>query len=138
MTREVLAGINQMSSHYFDEPEVYLSILKNGRQLDDARFLHGVLQTAMEKSYPYDFFSSLDKMTELKDTVPEGELQAYYETVLLSYTGFRVYHDDTLSSIKHLLEKRCCLLRILFENSFPKSWEASRALTLTKILAGIL
>jgi hypothetical protein len=109
MTREVLAGINEMSSRYFDEPEIYLSILENGRQLGDARFLHGVLQTAMEKSYPHDFFSILDKMTELKDTVPEGELQAYYETVLLSYTGFRVYHDDTLSSIKHLLEKSLLL-----------------------------
>jgi hypothetical protein len=109
MTREVLAGINEISSRYFDKPEVYLSILENGRQLGDARFLHGVLQIAMEKSYPRDFFSILDKMTELKDTVPEGELQAYYETVLLSYTGFQGYRDDTLSSIKHLLEKSLLL-----------------------------
>jgi hypothetical protein len=109
MTREVLAGINEISSRYFDKPEVYLSIMENGRHLGDARFLHGVLQIAMEKSYPRDFFSILDKMTELKDTVPEGELQAYYETVLLSYTGFQGYRDDTLSSIKHLLEKSLLL-----------------------------
>jgi hypothetical protein len=105
MTRELLAGVNKMASWHFERPEVYVSILENGRQLGDAEFLHDVLQAAMEQSSHRNFFPILDKMADLKDTVPKGELQAYYETVLSSYTGFRDYRCGTLSSIKHLLEK---------------------------------
>jgi hypothetical protein len=89
-------------------PEVFPSMVKHGRQLDDPKYLHGLFQAASKKFSDRfeNVCSILDKMAELKDTVPDGEFQAYCEAILASSAKtMSEYRRYDLSWMNHLLER---------------------------------
>jgi hypothetical protein len=105
MIRELLP---RMIETYSFGPKFYLNILQFGRQLEDAKFLHHLLKKVVtsKRPTPKQVLSMLCRVSELKDTIPTGELQTYCKTIVSSgVCAIKEYHVIDMSSVSGLLER---------------------------------